>query len=258
MSFQNLLVETRDGIATVTFNRPEIRNALTRETLGDLESALARIADDSAAGVVVFAGAGEKAFVSGADVRDLQTRTALDAVERRLSRLFETVEAFPKATVAAIQGYCLGGGLEFALACDIRIGAADAKLGFPETGIGIIPSAGGTQRAPRIAGFGAARYLVLTGDVVPADEAVRLGLLHRIAAPGRLADEAREIARKILARGPLATRLAKESIRMAAETPLSAGLRAESLFQAVCFQSEDKREGTTAFLEKRPPRFQGR
>jgi enoyl-CoA hydratase/carnithine racemase len=206
---------------------------------------------------VVVTGAGEKVFVSGADVRELRDRTAKQGLEARLSRFFTDLERHPKVTIAAINGFCLGGGLELALACDIRIAAGSARFGFPETGIGILPGAGGTQRLPRLVGLGRAKHLVLTGEVIEAGAALGMGLVSVVVPLPELLRVARELAAKVLSRGPLATRLAKAALNLSGEAPLAAGLQFEAMAQSVLYQSEDKREGTTAFLEKRKPRFSG-
>jgi enoyl-CoA hydratase len=257
MQFQDLKVEIADGIATVVVNRPDVRNALRVETVEELRSALDDLRGREEAGVVVFTGAGDKAFVSGRDIRDLLKLGRRDALEHRLSGLYREIELFEKVTIAAVNGYALGGGLEFALACDIRIASDNAVLGLPETRLGIIPAAGGTQRLPRIVGLGIAKHMILTGESLPAARALEVGLVTQICPAPELQARARELASKILERGPLATRLAKTAINISMQTPLEAGLQAEKLSQAILFESGEKIEGVNAFLEKRKPRFHG-
>ncbi len=255
MGIQDLKVEVADGIATVTIDRPDVRNALRVETVEELRSALDEIRRRDDAGVVIFTGAGDKAFVSGRDVKDLLKLGRKDALEHRLSGLFREIELFEKVTIAAINGFALGGGLEFALACDIRIASENATLGLPETKLGIIPAAGGTQRLPRVVGLGVAKYMVLTGELVAAGRARDIGLVSEVHPLPQLIGKARELASKILERGPLATRLAKTVLNLAAQVPLDSGLQAERLSQAILFEGTEKVEGVNAFLEKRKPKF---
>ena len=208
---------------------------------------------------MVFTGAGEKAFVAGADIAEFAGRTALEqrAAMAELD-VFSHVAAYPKPTIAMINGYALGGGCELALACDLRIAARSARLGQPEIRLGLIPGGGGTQRLPRLVGFGRAMRLVLTGETVGAEEAERIGLVDLVVDDEALAERTREIARALAELSPVALRLAKEAVRAALEMPLHAGLRHEADLFALAFASEDKEEGVRAFLEKRAPVFRGR
>jgi enoyl-CoA hydratase len=246
------------GIATITIDRQEVRNALNGEVMGELRAALDEFRDDGSVGVVVFTGAGEKAFAAGADIAELRERTALDALSSGLQKLFDEIEGYEKPTIAAVNGYALGGGCELAMACDIRIAAENAKFGQPEVNLSIIPGAGGTQRLSRLVGKGKATELILTGEVIDAEEAHRIGLVSKVVPQEELKGAAGEMAGAILKKGPLAIRLAKIAVSRGAETDQDTGMLIERLAQAVLFDSEDKREGTTAFLEKREPDFRGR
>jgi len=251
-------IDTSEGVATVTIDRPEVKNALDLETVNAVRAALQRLAADGETGVLILTGAGETAFVSGADINDIRARGRDEGLAAINSSLFAEIERFPRPTIAAINGYALGGGCELALACDIRIAADTAKFGQPELGLGIIPGAGATQRLPRIIGLGRAKHLVLTGEIIDAKQALEIGLVSAIAPPGQLQLRARELAKKILRQGPLATRLAKIALNASARVDMDSGLLIETLAQALCYSSEDKLEGTSAFLEKRKPKFTGK
>ena len=257
MKLETLLYTVEDSVAVVTVNRPDARNSISDVVIREMYQVLDDARENAAVGALVITGAGDQAFVSGADIRAIAARRRREALAGLNNRLFAAVEALEKPTIAAVNGYALGGGLELALACDIRVSAAGARFGLPETKLGIIPAAGGTQRLPRVIGWGRARYLILTGDIIDATEAERLGLVSAVVPQEDLLPKAREIAMKILERGPLAIRLAKKALSLSAEAPLSAGLEFESLAQAILFESRDKEEGTRAFLEKRKPRFTG-
>jgi len=250
--------DTSEGIATLTIDRPEVKNALNLETVNEVRALLAKVAADESAGVLIITGAGESAFVSGADINDIRGRGRDDGLAAINSSLFAEIERFPRPTIAAINGYALGGGCELALACDIRIASDTAKFGQPELGLGIIPGAGATQRLPRIIGMGRAKHLILTGEIIDAKQALEIGLVTAIAPPGQLQVRARELAKKILRQGPLAARLAKVALNASARVDMDSGLLIETLAQALCYNSEDKMEGTTAFLEKRKPKFTGK
>lgn len=210
------------------------------------------------AGVLIITGAGESAFVSGADINDIRARTRDDGLAAINSRLFAAVERFPRPTIAAVNGYALGGGCELALACDIRVAADSAKFGQPELGLGIIPGAGATQRLPRIVGMGWARHLILSGEIIDAKQAFAIGLVTAIMPASQLQVRAHELARRILRQGPLAARLAKLALNASARVDLDSGLLIETLAQAICYGSDDKQEGTAAFLDKRKPKFTGK
>jgi enoyl-CoA hydratase/carnithine racemase len=257
MKLESLLYAIDAGVAVVTVNRPDARNSISDVVIREMYQVLDDVRENAAVGALVITGAGDQAFVSGADIRAIAARRRREALAGLNNRLFAAVEALEKPTIAAVNGYALGGGLELALACDIRVAATGARFGLPETKLGIIPAAGGTQRLPRVIGWGRARYLILTGDIIDATEAERLGLVSAVVPQQELLPKAREIATKILERGPLAIRLAKKALSLSAEAPLSAGLEFESVAQAILFESRDKEEGTRAFLEKRKPRFTG-
>ena len=254
----NLLIDVADRIAVLTIDRPEVRNALDRETVEELTAALAALERREDVGAVVVTGAGDKVFVAGADIRQMRERRRDDGLAAINSSVFSVVERLSKPTIAAVNGHALGGGCELALACDLRVAADHARFGQPEVGLGIIPAAGATQRLPRLVGLGRAKQLVLTGDPIDAATALSWGLVTEVVPGAELLAAARRLAGRILARGPLAVRLAKLALNASARVDLDSGLLLETLAQAICFESEDKREGTTAFLEKRPPTFRGR
>lgn len=256
--YETISTSVEGGIATVTIDRQEVRNALNGQVMRDLRSALDGFREDESVGVVVFTGAGEKSFAAGADIGELRERTALDALSSGMQRLYDEIEGYEKPTIAAVNGYALGGGCELAMACDIRLAAENAKFGQPEVNLSIIPGAGGTQRLSRLVGVGKATELILTGEVIDAAEAHRIGLVSKVVPQAELMDSVREMASRILGKGPLAIRLAKVAVSRGAETDQDTGMLIERLAQAVLFDSEDKREGTSAFLEKREPNFRGR
>jgi len=255
--FRSLRVESSDGIAVVTIHRPEARNAINLEVVNEMHAALRGLADDQKTRVLILTGSGRMAFASGADIRELRDRRVADALRGINSSLFMAVERFPLPTIAAVAGYALGGGCELALSCDLRIAGESARFGQPEVGLGIIPAAGGTYRLPRIVGSGRARDLILTGRIIDADEALAIGLINRLVPDDRVLEEARATALVMARKGPLALRAAKLALAASAYGP-DAGHIAERLAQAILFESADKREGMTAFLEGRPPRFAGR
>ena len=250
--------DVSESIGTLVIDRPEVKNALDLETVTAVREALGRLEADTSVGAVIITGAGETAFVSGADINDIRARGRDEGLAAINSSLFAEIERFPRPTIAAINGYALGGGCELALACDIRIAADTAKFGQPELGLGIIPGAGATQRLPRIIGLGRAKHLVLTGEIIDAKQALEIGLVSAIAPPGQLQLRARELAKKILRQGPRAARLAKIALNASARVDMDSGLLIETLAQALCYSSEDKLEGTSAFLEKRKPKFTGK
>jgi enoyl-CoA hydratase len=260
VSYENLLVEARDGIARVTVNRPDKLNALDRRTLAELDDAFAVLADAADVAGVVVTGAGEKAFVAGADVAELAQDGPREGRERSLrgQRVFDRIEGLGKPVVAAVNGFALGGGCELALACHLRVASDRARLGTPEVKLGLICGYGGTQRLPRLVGPGRALELLLTGEMVDAAEALRIGLVNRVVPPAELLPTAEGLLRQMLGNGPLAVRLSLEAVIRGSGMPLAEAQAHEAaLFGVVC-GSEDKREGTGAFLEKRPARFTGR
>lgn len=250
-------VDSQGGIAVVTLNRPEVRNAINLKMVGDLHAALDALAADAATRVLILTGAGGAAFASGADIRELRERRAADALRGINSGLFLKVEQFPLPTIAAVRGFALGGGCELALACDLRIAGESARFGQPEVGLGILPAAGATYRLPRIVGWGRAREMILTGRILDAREALDIGLVNRVVPDGRVLEEARALAALIASKGPLALKAAKLVLAASACGP-DAGHAAERLGQGILFESHDKREGMSAFLAGRRPRFKGR
>jgi enoyl-CoA hydratase len=259
MAFDTLLLDVADQVATITINRPDKRNALNAAVRREIVDALDQLRADDSARVVIITGAGDKAFVAGADIGEFAERTALqqrDAMQGR--RVFDEVAAYPKPTIAMINGFALGGGCELALACDIRVAARSARFGQPEVRLGLIPGGGGTQRLPRLIGAGRALRLILTGDLVDAEEAYRIGLVDVLVDDAELHTRTLELARSMAAHSPVALRLAKNAVAAALETPLPAGLALERELFITAFASEDRREGVSAFLEKRSPNFTGR
>jgi enoyl-CoA hydratase len=256
VSYRNLLLALEGRLAILTVNRPEKRNALDTETVEEMHRALDEVRG-AKAGVLVLTGAGDKAFVSGADIGAIRARRRDDALASINSRLMAAVEAHEAVTIAAVNGVALGGGCELALACDLRIAAEHAVFGLPEPSLGIIPGAGGTQRLPRVVGLGRAKEMILTGARWDAAKALASGLVSEVVPAAELIPAARKMAERILSSGPLAVRLAKAALNASSQMPLAAGLAFESTAQAITFESADKQEGTTAFLEKRRPVFRG-
>ncbi|UOR11498.1 enoyl-CoA hydratase/isomerase family protein [Halobacillus amylolyticus] len=259
MPFENIELTTKDQLAYITINRPEARNALNKETLDEMVEALGRVAEQEEVGAVVFTGKGEKSFAAGADIKQLTEKSALDALNPQgMQYVYDRIESYEKPTIAMINGYALGGGCELAMACDIRVASTNAKLGLPELNLSIIPGAGGTQRLARLVGKGKALEMILTGKMMDAQEAVQFGLVSEAVAPEDLAARVEEVASTILSKGPLAVKLAKLSVHMGTETDMKTGLMLEKLSQAILFNSDDKNEGTQAFIEKRKAVFQGK
>jgi enoyl-CoA hydratase len=256
--YDTLYTEVADGVAVVTINRPEVRNAVSRQVQLDIRAVLDAFRADEAVQVVVFTGAGEKAFVAGADISQVRGYTLHTALSSDLQRLYDEVESFEKPTIAAVNGYALGGGCELAMACDIRIAADSARFGLPETNLSVLPAAGGTQRLARLVGTGRAIEMILTGRLIGAAEAERIGLVTSVVPREELLAAARDLAAQISAKGPLAVRLAKLVIRSGMDADQRTGLVVERLAQALLYTTDDKNEGTDAFLGKRRPVFQGR
>jgi enoyl-CoA hydratase len=260
MAYENLLYEKREKIGTITFNRPKVLNALNRKTMEELGEILASAYDDREVRVLILTGAGDKAFVAGADINELAQRTPVDGKEFSLfgQEVLHRLETMGKPSIAAINGFALGGGCELALACTMRIASKTAKLGQPEVKLGIIPGYGGSQRLARLCGKGAAHELCLTGEMISAEGALRIGLVNRVVEPADLIPTAEALAKKIAANAPLAVRFAMEAIEHGMEMPQEEGLFLEATLFGLCCATEDMREGTRAFLEKRPAQFQGR
>jgi enoyl-CoA hydratase len=258
-SYETLLVERRGRVAVVTINRPEKRNALNIQTRAEGAAALEELREDEGVRVVVFTGAGDKAFIAGADIGEFAGRTAVTQRDVMTGRsLFTAIDTFPKPVIAMINGYCLGGGCELAMACDLRIASERASFGQPEINLGIIPGGGGTQRLTHLVGEGKAMELILTGEIIDAQTAYSYGLVNMVVAAGELEAKTMEIANRIAEKSPIALRMAKEAVKTASRSPLDEGLRREIDLFALCFSSEDKDEGVKAFLEKRKPEFKGR
>ncbi|MBI3268423.1 MAG: enoyl-CoA hydratase/isomerase family protein [Planctomycetes bacterium] len=257
MDFQYLLVTEKEGVATVTVNRPDKLNALNAGTVAELAAAFADLKVRATVKAVIVTGAGEKAFVAGADIAELSQESPLSArlTAARGQAIFAGIESLGKPVIAAINGYALGGGLELALACTLRVAADSAKLGLPEVGLGIIPGYGGTQRLARLVGKGRALELILTGERIDAAKAQAMGLVNRIFPQAELPAGAEALARQILANGPIALRLAMEAVNRGSDLTLAEGLNLEANLFGLCATTDDMREGMTAFLEKRKPKF---
>lgn len=260
INFENVLCEKKNSIAYVTVNRPKVLNALNMATMEELRAAFHDIKNDASVRVVILTGAGEKAFIAGADINELAAHDAVSGKEytHRGQSVLNLVENVGKPVIACINGFALGGGCEIAMACTMRLASDNAKLGQPEVKLGIIPGYGGTQRLPRLVGKGIALRLLLTGEMITAQEAYRIGLVNEVTAPADLIPRAEAIAQKIIANGPLAVQYALEAVNKGMETTLSEGLYLEAVLFSVGCASEDKKEGTTAFLEKRPAKFKGK
>jgi len=255
---ESLFLTKSDGIATVTINRPHVRNALDPLTWELIHRTLENLARDDTVQVLIVTGAGDEAFAAGADIQWLHDRSMLATLESTVQRVLQTLEDLWKPSIAAVNGIALGGGCELAMACDIRIASDQAKFGLPEARLGIIPAGGGTQRLPRLVGIAKAKELIFTGEIIDAREAERIGLVNRVVPHAELMDSAVELAKKIMRCGPLAVRMAKMSIHAGFYHGPGAGLQCERLAQTVLFGTEDRLEGTSAFLEKRRPIFKGK
>jgi enoyl-CoA hydratase len=260
MPYENLLYEKRDGIAFITFNRPKVLNALNRKTVEELRDVLLDAREDSSVRALILTGAGEKSLVAGADIGELAQRTPVDGKEFSLfgQSVFHLVETLGKPSICAINGFALGGGCELAMCCTIRIASKTAKLGQPEVKLGIIPGYGGTQRLARLCGKGVAHELCLSGEMITAEEAQRIGLVNHIYEPAELLPAAEALAKKIIANAPVAIRYTMEAIERGVEMPQEEGLFLEATLFGLCCATEDMREGTKAFLEKRKADFKGK
>lgn len=260
MTFSNLLLEKKNAIASVTVNRPKVLNALNSATLEELRAAFSDIKNDPSVRVVLLTGAGEKAFIAGADIGELATLGTVAAKEytHRGQSLLDLIENLGKPVIACINGFALGGGCELALACTMRLASDNAKLGQPEVKLGIIPGYGGSQRLPRLVGKGLAMQMVLAGETITAQEARLIGLVNEVTAAAELIPRADAIAAKIIANAPLAVKYAMEAVNKGMEMTLAEGLFLEAALFGVCCATEDKKEGTAAFLEKRAGQFKGK
>jgi enoyl-CoA hydratase len=260
LALETVLFERKDAIAYVSVNRPKVLNALNHQTWTDLRSAFEEARDDAGVRGVILTGAGEKAFIAGADISELAHVTALEA--ERSSRFGQAVlnliENLGKPVIAAINGFALGGGCETAMACTIRIAAENAKFGQPEVKLGLVPGGGGTQRLPRLVGKGRALQLILSAAIIDATEAHRIGLVNEVVPAAELIPRAETVLKQIFANAPVAVQYSIEAVNKGLETSQAEGLALEASFFGICAATEDKKEGTTAFLEKRPAKFQGR
>jgi enoyl-CoA hydratase/carnithine racemase len=260
LTLENVLYETKGATAYVTVNRPKVLNALNHRTWADLRTAFEEARRDVAVRGVIVTGAGDKAFIAGADIGELRSLTAVEAEDstRDGQAVLDLIENLGKPVIAAVNGFALGGGCETAMACTIRIASENAKFGQPEVRLGIIPGAGGTQRLPRLIGKGRALKLILSGESINAEEAHRIGLVNEVVPSSDLITRAEAILTQINSNAPLAVKFSLEAVNQGLETSQSEGLLLEASLFAICAASEDKKEGTSAFLEKRAPQFHGR
>lgn len=254
MTPKSIRVTVEAGVAHIVLDRPEVRNAIDQAMIDDLHAALGALERDESVNVLVLSGAGGKAFAAGADIAQLRARKSREALLAINARLFQRLEEFPQPTIAAITGYCLGGGCELAMACDVRIAGRSSKFGQPEVALGILPAAGGTQRLPRLVGLGRAKELIFTGRAVDAEEAWRIGLVNHVVEDHEVLEKAAEVAGEIAKHGRLALRLAKVALNASSRTGQDAGFLVEQVAQAVLFDSADKEARMKAFLEKRKPK----
>jgi enoyl-CoA hydratase/carnithine racemase len=260
MTFSNILFEKKNAVAYITVNRPKVLNALNMATMEELRAAFHDIKNDAAVRVVILTGAGEKAFIAGADIGELAQHDAISGKDytHRGQSVLNLIENLGKPVIACINGFALGGGCEMAMACTLRLASENARLGQPEVTLGIIPGYGGTQRLPRLVGKGIAMQLVLAGEMITAQEAHRIGLVNEVTAPADLIPRAETIAQKIIANAPFAVQYAMEAVNKGMEMTLAEGLYLEATLFGVCCATEDKKEGTRAFLEKRTAKFKGK
>lgn len=256
--FNTITADVNNKIGTISINRPDKRNALSKEVLQEIGTVLDSWEEDLTVRGIIFTGAGEKAFIAGADISQLANYDVQYGLAAHMQKLFDRIEEYPKPTLAAINGVAMGGGLELAMSCDIRIASVNAKMGLPEPTLGVLPGAGGTQRLSRLIGVGRATEMILTSRVLTAEDAERWGLVTAVVLENELLTQAGATLATVLQKGPLAIRLAKLIIGQGAETDQKTGLLLERLAQTLLYTTEDKLEGTAAFLEKRKPEFQGR
>jgi enoyl-CoA hydratase/carnithine racemase len=258
LKLENVVYEKKGPIAYVTLNRPKVMNALNKATINELRSAFEDARDDLAVRGVILTG-GEKAFAAGADIAEIANNTAVEAEQasRRGQSLTDLIENLGKPVIAAVNGFALGGGCELAMSCAIRIAAESAKFGQPEVKLGVMPGYGGTQRLPRLVGRGRALKLILSGDIIDAAEAYRIGLVDELEPDGHVVERAETVLKKIIANAPFSVKYALEAVNKGLETSVAEGLLIEASLFAVCASTDDKKEGISAFLEKRAPKFQG-
>ena len=260
MTFENLLLERDGPVAIVTLNRPKVLNALNSQTLSELAGVLAELKADAAVRAIVLTGAGEKSFVAGADINELAALRPVEAIEhaRQGQQVLDTIENLGKPVIAAVNGFALGGGCELAMACTIRLAADSARFGQPDINLGIIPGYAGSQRLPRLVGKGVALEILLSGDMVGAERAYEIGLVNRVVAAADLMAEAKKLAHMLASKAPIAVRYILDAVHQGMETTFSSGEFLESSLFGAIAASADMREGTTAFLEKRKPEWQGK
>lgn len=258
-NYETITIEKEGRVAVLTINRPDKLNALSSSVHIEGVSALDELRNDDNVRVVVITGTGEKSFIAGADISEFEGKTPVTQRATFQERtLFNTVDSFPKPIIAMVNGFCLGGGNELALACDLRVCSENARFSQPEINLGIIPGGGGTQRLTRLVGEGRSMEMILTGDMIDAETAYRFGLVNHVHPVGELRTRTMELAAKIANKAPIALQLAKEAVKFASRSNLDEGLRREVDLFAICFSTEDKKEGVSAFLEKRRPEFKGR
>jgi enoyl-CoA hydratase len=253
-----ILTEKKDSVGIITVNRPEVRNALNKEAWRQLHEAFASFEADDEVKVIIVTGAGDKAFIAGADLNVLKTRSSVETFNGKNSQFVTDIEKTSKPTIAMVNGFCLGGGLEVAMACDIRIASDDAKFGQTELNVGILPGCGGTQRLSRIVGLSKAKELIFTGKVISAQEAEKIGLINQIVPKSELLTETLKMAESIAAKSPIVLKVAKAVVNRGFEGDLTSGLQAELLAQSFVFSTDDHLEGIEAFLEKREAKFTGK
>jgi len=254
MTFDNLQIDRDGAVAVVILNRPKVLNALNGQTLTELEAAMAALKADAAVGAIVLTGAGEKSFVAGADINELAQQTPVEgkAHARRGQLIFDAIENLGKPVIAAVNGFALGGGCELAMACTIRLAADTARFGQPEINLGLIPGYAGSQRLPRLVGKGVALEILLTGDMISAQRAYEIGLVNRVVPAAELLAEAKKLAHVLASKAPIASRFILEAVNQGMDVPLAVGQFLETALFGTIASSEDMREGTKAFLEKRP------
>jgi enoyl-CoA hydratase/carnithine racemase len=260
LKLENVVYDKKGPIAYVTLNRPKVMNALNKATIHELRAAFEDARDDSSVRGAILTGAGEKAFAAGADIAEIANNTAVEAEEatRRGQALTDLIENLGKPVIAAVNGFALGGGCELAMSCSIRVAGESAKFGQPEVKLGVMPGYGGTQRLPRLVGKGRALKLILSGDIIDAAEAYRIGLVDELVPDAHVIERAEIVLKKIIANAPISVKYALEAVNKGLETSVAEGLLIEASLFAVCASTDDKKEGTSAFLEKRAPKFQGR
>lgn len=258
--YKNITFEVQDSIGVLMVNRPKVLNALNQETMQELHDLVGKIAADKSVGVVIITGSGDKSFVAGADISQMQPMSALEGRQwgRFSQNVFNAIENLPQPVIAAVNGYALGGGCELAMCCDMRIASEKAKFGQPEVLLGVVPGFAGTQRLPRLIGKGRAKELLFTGNQIDAAEAYRIGLVNAVVPAEQLLDEAKKWAKTILSRGPVAVQLCKAAVNEGMDMDFESGQSYESEVFGLCFATEDQKEGMAAFLAKRPAQFAGK